>query len=61
MENYANGKDIPMGFGMALAQNEQAMEYFARLPKERQQEIINGTHTIHSKKEMKNYVGSIIT
>ena len=35
-----------MGLGMALAQNTEAMAYF----------VIDGTHDIHSKQEMRAYV-----
>ncbi len=54
-------KEIPLGLGMALAQRPEAMEKFAKMPKEKQQEIINGTHSMHSKQEMQNYVDSLIS
>jgi protein-arginine kinase len=60
MKNYANGNDIPLGLGMALAKNLNAMNYFASLPKEKQDEIINHTHQIQSKSEMQAYVDSLI-
>nr|WP_319487575.1 hypothetical protein [uncultured Caproiciproducens sp.] len=48
--------EIPMGLGMALAQNEQAMEYFAGLPEQKKDEIIQRTCEIQSKDEMQAYV-----
>ena len=45
-----------MGLNMALAQNLAAMEYFANLSRERQQYIIDQTHNIHSKEEMRAFV-----
>ena len=51
---------LPLGFGMALAQNVDAMEYFAALPKQKQEEIIGHTHQIESKQEMHDYVQSLI-
>lgn len=54
-------KDMPVGFGMALAMNPEAMEKFAALPISIKQEIINGTHSVTSKAEMKQYVENIIT
>ena len=48
--------DIPMGFGMALAKNMNAMKYFAALPRERQAEIVRQTHGISSKQEMQIFV-----
>ncbi len=54
--NYANGQDFPMGFGMALAQNSSAMTRFAGLSDDEKRAIIEGTHAIHSKQEMQEYV-----
>ena len=51
---------LPLGFGMALAQNVDAMEYFSALPKQKQEEIIDHTHEIDSKQEMHAYVQSLI-
>ncbi|NLT40554.1 MAG: hypothetical protein GXX89_08850 [Clostridiales bacterium] len=50
---------IPLGFGMALAQNEKALEYFSRLDPEQKKRVIDGTHTIGSKKEMRSYVDDL--
>ncbi len=58
INNYTN--EIPIGFGMALAQNQQAMEHFANLSQEHKQAIINGTHAIHSKQEMRDYVSKLV-
>ncbi|MEG0693662.1 MAG: hypothetical protein RR444_11360 [Oscillospiraceae bacterium] len=59
MENYKNSPEIPMGLGMALAQNLPAMNYFSALPQEQKQQIINHTHQIQSKQEMHAYVDSL--
>ncbi|MGN0612836.1 MAG: hypothetical protein ACI4JB_02970 [Porcipelethomonas sp.] len=50
---------IPMGFGMALAMNPEAMEKFALLPEKKKQAIINGTHAVSSRSEMRQYVENI--
>lgn len=60
MQNYANGPEIPMGFGMALAENMPAMEYFSSLSHEKQQAVIAHTHQIRSKREMQAYVRSLV-
>ena len=57
MENY----EMPIGLGMALAMNPEAMQKFASLPENKKQEIINGTHSVTSKEEMRQYVESIIS
>ena len=48
--------DLPMGFGMALTQNPQAMAWFSSLAPERQKEIVAHTHAIRSKAEMQAFV-----
>ena len=53
------GGEIPLGLGMALAQNTDAMKYFAKLPKQKQQNVIAKTKDIHSKKEMQSFVNEI--
>lgn len=52
--------ELPLGFGMALAQKPEALERFARLPESRKQEIINGTHSVTSKAEMRRYVDRVL-
>ncbi len=59
MYHQSFGMELPMGFAAALAKNMDAMTYFALLPKEKQMEIISGTHRVHSKKEMQVYVDSL--
>lgn len=51
--------DLPLGFGMALAKNLSAMEFFAALPESERQRIIDRTHSIKSKEEMQEYVNSL--
>lgn len=56
-----DNKEMPVGFGMALAMNPRAMEKFASLSQNEKQKIINGTHNVSSKAEMKQYVENIIS
>lgn len=51
-----NKIEMPMGLGMALAQNEAAMTKFTVLSESEKQKIIDGTHFVESKSEMKQYV-----
>jgi len=60
MKNYANGPEIPLGFGMALAQNREAMNRFAGLSGAEQQALIERTHGIRSKEEMQAFVQSLV-
>jgi hypothetical protein len=49
---------LPLGFGMALTQNSQAMKIFSALPEQKQQEMIEQTHHMNSKKEMQAFIQS---
>ena len=60
MNNLVDGPDMPLGLGMALAQNLNAMNRFATLPAAQQQAIIAHTHSISSKEEMQAYVQSLL-
>ncbi|MDF2589317.1 MAG: hypothetical protein K0S41_3158 [Anaerocolumna sp.] len=60
-KNYTNGQGIPMGLGMALAQNIDAMSYFSSLEPREKEQVINQTHTIQSKEEMRQFVSSMVS
>ena len=56
MRNVTNDNQIPLGLGMAFAQNMPAMEYFASLNQAQKQNIIDRAHNVHSKNEMRELV-----
>lgn len=58
MESLLSSNEIPIGLGMALAENVQAMEYFSSLSDKDKRRIIEHTHDIKSKREMQEYVNS---
>ena len=49
-------EDLPLGFGMALAQRSEAMQRFCALTDEEQRMVIDHTHQILSKQEMQAFV-----
>lgn len=51
--------ELPLGFGMALAQNENAMQRFEALSDAEKQAIIERTHNVGSKREMQQLVDSL--
>ena len=51
--------EMPLGLGMALAQNQDAMKKFANLNENKKREIINAAHNVSSRKEMQRYVENI--
>ena len=50
---------VPIGFGMALAQNEAAMMRYGQLDETEKQEILNKAHNVRSEKEMYSLVASL--
>lgn len=52
-------RELPMGFGMALIKNQKAYENFCSLPNQKQNEIIEHTHQIRSKKDMQAFIAEI--
>lgn len=54
-----DGQDLPLGLSMALAQNTPAMQVFSNMTEEEQQEVINHTHQVSSRNEMRQYVQSL--
>lgn len=59
MTNGLFDSSIPMGLGMALAQNTKALDKFSSMTQAQKQSIIAGTHAIQSKQEMRSYVDKI--
>lgn len=54
-----SGIELPLGFGMALAQDETAMKNFESLSEAEKQAIIEKTHSVSSKSEMRALVRSL--
>ncbi|MCH5298050.1 MAG: hypothetical protein J1E85_10345 [Ruminococcus sp.] len=52
-------KDLPLGFGMALAQQPKAMQKFANMSDSQKSEILSQTHNIKSKQEMRSFVSQL--
>lgn len=50
---------VPIGFGMALAVNEPAMNAYAAMTEDEKQAIINKAHNVRSEKEMHDLVNSL--
>jgi len=50
---------VPIGFGMALAMNEPAMNAYSAMSEEQKQEILNRAHNAHSEREMHDLVASL--
>ena len=50
---------VPIGFGMALAMNQPAMNAYAAMTEDQKQAIINKAHNVRSEKEMHDLVNSL--
>ncbi len=51
--------ELPLGFGMALAQNEQALSNFAHMDEREKQRVLFDARHVRSKLEMKNLINRI--
>ena len=51
--------NVPIGFGFALSANAAAMNYYAHLPEEKKQEILNKAHNVSSEMEMYSLVADL--
>ena len=50
---------VPIGFGMALAVNEPAMNAYATMTEDQKQAILNKAHCVRSEQEMHDLVNSL--
>lgn len=50
---------VPIGFGLALAQNTTAMNRYAQLSEAQKQDILNKAHHVRSEKEMYTLVANL--
>lgn len=55
-----NDKEIPIGLGMALSQNLDAMKVFASMDEKARHRIIERSHHAQSKNEMQSIVTDLI-
>lgn len=53
--------ELPLGFGMALAQNEAAMKRLESLSEAEKQSVLAKTHNVNSKQQMQQLVDSLCT
>ena len=51
---------VPIGFGMALAMNQPAMNTYAAMTEEEKQAVVNKAHNVRSEKEMHELVESLV-
>ena len=59
MEKNLTNSDIPLGLGMALAQNTEALKAFGAMTVPQQQDFIENAHNIRSSAEMRAYVKTL--
>ena len=50
---------VPVGFGMALAVNEPAMNAYSKMTEAQKQDILKKVHNVRSEKEMHDLVNSL--
>lgn len=52
--------ELPLGFSMALAQNEPALEHYAKMTESQREQIIMKCRDAKSRKEMRDIVDSLV-
>lgn len=50
---------VPIGFGMALAMNQPAMNAYAAMTEQQKQSILNKAHNVRSERGMHDLVASL--
>ena len=53
--------ELPLGFGMALAQNEAAMQRFEAMTTAEKEAVIRKTRDVTSRREMQALVNSLLS
>lgn len=51
--------EVPMGFGMALAMNEPALNAYAAMTEPQKQAVLTKAHNARSREEMQHIVADI--
>lgn len=51
--------ELPLGLGMALAQNEAAMQKFESMSDSQKQSVISAASNVNSKREMQQLVSNL--
>ncbi len=59
--NRMNSGDLPVGFGLALAQDPDALQKFASLGDVARADVLRRAHAAGSKEEMRALVASMIS
>lgn len=57
--DFFTGDELPLGFGMALAQNEKALEKFGQLDERQKQRFLFEARHVRSRNEMQSIVNRI--
>jgi len=60
MEQTPLDGDLPVGFGLAMAQRPEAMERFAALPEAERQAMVDRARNARSKQEMRSCVDQLM-
>ncbi len=60
MEQTSLGVDLPVGFGLAMAQRPEAMARFAALPEAERRAVVDRARSARSKREMQSCVDQLL-
>lgn len=59
MNERSPGAELPLGFGLAMAQRPEAMERFAALPEAERNALVERARNARSKQDMQNCVDAL--
>lgn len=51
---------VPIGFGMALAMNQPAINAYAAMTEQQKQTVLNRAHNVRSEKEMHDLIAGLV-
>ena len=51
--------DLPSGLDLTPGQSRRQLEFFSSLSPDEQRQVIDGTHSIRTQRELKSYLGQL--
>ncbi len=60
MSNMSPESELPVGFGLAMAQRPEAMERFAALPETEREALVERARNARSRQEMRSCVDQLL-
>ena len=59
MNFFTKQPEMPLGLGMALMKNPDALNHYSKMSNEQKRAVIENTHSINNKADMQAYVETL--